>query len=94
MDYLKLLLGFSFGDTFLEFLSFLKLKCIQSPTGVVVAQLLLNSPVFHFVDPVCEDYLYTESSVYTLPNFLISCNGDGNISDIVISKSKYYFFIY
>lgn len=93
------MIGYAFGEVFVEFLSSLKASCYSSPTGVVATKLLLNSPCMDLVGVVSEDFLYTEPSMYIIPgNELLIDNVDmeeaRNRASSIISKCMAYLYFY
>ena len=92
------MIGYSFGEVFVDFLSSLRASCYSSPTGVVTTKLLLNSPCMDFVGVVSEDYLYTEPSMYiSLKDELMTddiiMEERRNHASTIIQKCKLFFYI-
>lgn len=57
-----------------DFLTLLKEKSIESPTGVIPTVLLMNSYIMDFVDYTSDSYLYCEPSMYIIPGYDLSMN--------------------
>ena len=49
----------------------------------------MNSPIFHFVDPVCNSYLFTEPGIYTLPELQKKYSQEDNVNQKIVDKSIY-----